>query len=91
MNKLGKVAGINLLILFCYMIFIYISNKGTGEAELGILIFAAFCITIHVFLNFGLGIYFVFRHDKALGRAFFLSAGIVLVVGFSSCLGSVAL
>jgi hypothetical protein len=91
MNKLGRVAGINLLILFCYMVLIYVSNQGTGEAELGILLLAAFSIAVHVFLNFVLGIYFVFKQDKAMGRAFLLSAGIVLVVGFSSCFGAVSL
>jgi len=79
------------LILFIYMVLIYFSMSGGSEAELGIALMASFCIGIHVFVNFVAGIYFFVKSDRVAGRAFLLSAGIVLVVGFSSCLGSVAL
>jgi len=90
MKNLGKIAGINLLILFIYMVLIYIGTTGGGEEELGLLISAALCIAVHVFTNFVIGLYFLFTSQSTKGLAFLLSAGIVLLVGFSSCLGSFA-
>ena len=91
MNKLGKVAGINLLILFVYMILIYFTNSGGGEAELAIALLSSLCIGLQVFVNFVLGIVFFVKSDRVAGRAFLLSAVVVLVVGFSSCFGAVSL
>jgi hypothetical protein len=88
MNKLGKVPGINLLILLFYMVWIYCVNKGTSEAALGILLLSAFAITAHVILNLVIAFVYFVKRDKEKGKAFLLSAGIVLVVGFSSCLGA---
>jgi len=90
MNNLGKIVGVNLLILFIYMLWIILSNAGP-EAALGIVILAAMCIVVHVVLNFIIAIYYFIKGNKPTGKAFFLSAGLVLVIGFSSCLGSASL
>jgi hypothetical protein len=89
MESLKKIGGINLLILLLYMGLINVSSTGP-ERELGVLVFAATAITFHVGINILLAVILFFKKDKN-ARAFLLSAVIVLVVGFSTCLGSTML
>lgn len=87
MQTLKKIAGINLLILLVYTAIVFFSNLDTG-GSLTILVVLMVIIGIHVFINLVLGIIFFTQKDNERGRAFLLSALIVLVVGFSSCFGS---
>jgi hypothetical protein len=92
MKPLKKIAGINLLVLFAYSIIIrFSSGAGTQGAAAGILIMSAFAVGIHVFICLLVtGIEYANR-SKETGRAWLLSSGIVLLVGFSTCLGNASL
>lgn len=86
MSDIKQIAGINLLILLLYMVLINVSSTGS-ERELGLLIFSSFAIVAHVAVNVLIAIVF-FIKKKNSAKSYLLSAAIVLVIGFSSCLGS---
>jgi hypothetical protein len=93
MEHIKKIGGINLILLVVYMLLLNVSALGSdtgSEAGLGVLIMAAFIIGCHVFINLAVGIVMFIKRDPR-GKAFLLSSVVVLVVGFSSCLGSIAL
>ncbi|MEJ1242466.1 hypothetical protein WBG78_30235 [Chryseolinea sp. T2] len=92
MEHIKKIGGINLLVLVAYMVLINISgiSSGGGEAGLGALLLAAFLIGLQVFVNFATSIV-LFIKKAPQAKAFLLSSVIVLVIGFSACLGSAAL
>lgn len=93
MKSLKKVAGINLLVLLAYSIIIRVLSSGGGAqgAAAGILIMSAFAVGIHVFICLIVtGIEYT-NKSKESGRAWLLSSGIVLLVGFSTCLGNASL
>ena len=83
MDSFKKVAGINLLILVIYSIGVHI--YATEQVET--LILLAVLISIQVGVNFIVSIISFIMKEKKRGIAFIASAGIILVVGFSSCLG----
>lgn len=98
MKHLGKIVRINLLVLLAYSVIIRvwaISESGNGnEAKqgrsLGILILSAGVIAMHVLgsLIISLSNY---NTNKDLGKAWLLTTGIVLLVGFLACLGNAIL
>jgi uncharacterized membrane protein len=93
MKSLKKIAGINLLVLFAYSIVIRLASMGAGSqgGSAGILIMSAFAVGLHVFICLLLtGVEYANR-SKETGRAWLLSSGIVLLVGFSTCLGNASL
>ena len=90
MNSLKKVAGINLIILLIYTLLTNVSTTG-GERGLQIAIVLAMLIVLHTGINFVVSIAFFIKRNKIAGRNFLLSALIVLVIGFSACLGSASL
>ena len=91
MQHLKKIAGINLLVLIAYTTLVFVFNYDEREGSFTIMLIMMPLIGIHVFVNIVLGIIFFTQKDNARGRAFLLSALVVLIVGFSSCLGSGAL
>ena len=93
MKPLKKIAGINLLVLLAYSIIIRVLSSGGGAqgGAAGILIMSAFAVGIHVIICLLVtGIEYANR-SKETGRAWLLSSGIVLLVGFSTCLGNASL
>lgn len=91
MKPLTKIAGINLLILLTYSALIRLVNgRGEGQA-MGILMMSAFAVGLHVFICAVIGATFYGEKNKELRRAWFLSMGIVLLIGFSTCLGNASL
>lgn len=86
-----KAIVVNLLILIGYTLYVNLSAENGGDRALGILIILAFLIGIHVFINFIISIAAFMRKDKATGKTFLLNAGIILLVGFSSCWGSASI
>ena len=93
MKSLLKIAGINLLVLLAYSIVIRLVYVGDGkhDASMGILIMSAFAVGIHVLACLIVtGAEFA-NKSKETGRAWLLSSGIVLLVGFSTCLGNASL
>ncbi len=92
MNPLKKIAGINLAVLLAYSILIRVANGGSGKGgAMGILIISAFVIGIHVLICLIVTAAAYGNKSKGLDRAWFLSSGIVLLVGFSTCLGNASL
>jgi hypothetical protein len=76
MNKIGKITGINLLILVLYVIICGFS-KDIGSLMVLIALHFLLCITI--------GVIFFFLKDSSKSNSFILSAFLVLLIGFSSC------
>jgi hypothetical protein len=89
MKDIRKIVGINLLVMLVYMILINVTSLGQ-ERQLAVLVFSAFAVGIHVAISILVSvIFFIQKNPRA--KAFLLSAGIVLVIGFSSCLGSASI
>ena len=87
MGNLTKILGINLLILLIYTLVINFTASG-NQKHYDILFFLAFSIAAQVVINIILCIVYFTKKNNQLGKAFLLSAGVVLVVGFSACMGS---
>ena len=90
MNLLKKIAGFNLLAILVYSIIIRLLNYGPkhNDASLGILILSAFAVGLHVLICALISFFEFSSKRREKGRAWILSAGIVLLVGFSVCLGN---
>jgi hypothetical protein len=95
MKEIKKIAGYNLLIVLIIMILLRVfSITSSGELDesnqqygnLGTYILAALIVLMGFLVNITLGIIYFAKKDKELGRAFLLSAFLVLLVGFSSCI-----
>jgi hypothetical protein len=86
MEEIKKVAGINLAILLGYMLLINVANTGP-ERGLGVAIFSAMLIVVQVGLNVLVAIIH-FVQKKRSAKSYLLSALLVLIIGFSACLGS---
>jgi hypothetical protein len=92
MNSLKKIAGINLVVILVYSALIRLANGTTADkASLGIMIMSAFAVGIHVLICLVVAGVGYLNNTKDMGRAWLLSAGIVLVIGFSVCLGNASL
>lgn len=86
MNSLKKVAGINLIILLIYNILVNIGSTGSNRG-MQIMFMLMLLIILHVAINFIVSLVFFAKREKTAGRNFLLSSLIVLLIGFSSCLG----
>lgn len=84
MKSVSKITGVNLAIMLIYSLLIRLNSTGNDKA-LGILIFSAFVITVHVLILLIICAVFYAGGQKEQGRAFLLSSGLVLLIGFSSC------
>jgi hypothetical protein len=95
MKSLGRIALINILVILAYSSIIRLiawgGSRGGNEAGLGIAIVSALVVGMHVLICLiGAGAYYS-NKKKDLGKAWLLSAGVVLLVGFSTCLGNASL
>ena len=88
MRSLKKIAGINLVLILVYSALIRLANGTADKASLGIMIMSAYAIALHVLICV---IVSALHKNKAIGKSWLLSAGIVLVIGFSVCLGNASL
>lgn len=79
-----KVLWSNLFIMLLYNIWLPVAYGHDQYIFVGL----AFFIVIQVVLNFIIGIIFAFTKKDELTRAFLLSSGLVLLIGFSTCLGN---
>jgi hypothetical protein len=92
MKPLRKIAGINLAALVAYSILIRVLSGGGGQSgSMGILLISAVVVGLHVLICLVATAGAYGDKDKELGRAWLLSSGIVLLVGFSTCLGNASL
>ena len=90
MNIIKKIAGINLIVLVAYTLLANLSFHG-AERTLGVAIVMAYAVGLHVVICFLAMLYGFVNKNKPLGRAWLLTGGLVLVIGFSACLGSASL
>ncbi len=78
--KKSQIHIINLVILFVYMVVITAAYKD------GVLILSVLPIALHVLINFILFLVNI-SSDRPIGLTYLLSSLLVLLIGFSSCLG----
>ena len=92
MNETKKVVGINLLVLLVYNIIVHLMYFEEGkEKGLSILFALLFVVGIHVIINLLLWITYNITSNPKLAKAYLISSGIVLLVGFSSCWANAAI
>lgn len=93
MKHLKKIVGINLVVLLVYsaIIRLVVAPGDNDGKSIGILIISAVVISFHVIVNLLIMIFYYLDKNKALGNAWLLSAGIVLLVGFSTCWGNASI
>lgn len=91
MKSIRKIAGINLVIIIIYSCLIRVISSRGDNMSMSIVVFSAMAVGFHViFCLIVTGVAYAGR-DSELGRAWLLSAGIVLLVGYSVCLGNAKL
>jgi hypothetical protein len=91
MNSLKTVAGINLVIILVYSALIRLSTGTGNNPGLGIAIMSAYAIVLHVLVCLVVAGAAYLNKSKDMSKSWLLSAGIVLVIGFSVCLGNASL
>jgi hypothetical protein len=79
MNEIRKIVGMNLLILFLYVVITALYTSGQNALELMLLIAGHFVICLLI----GIGYYIAKKNVK--GNALVLSSFLVLLIGFSTC------
>jgi heme/copper-type cytochrome/quinol oxidase subunit 2 len=88
MNALKKIGGINLVILLAYSILARLIDNQPGQYKgLGFMMFMVVFVALHVLVNLVICLFHFVRKNRELGKAYLLSAILVLVIGFSACLG----
>jgi hypothetical protein len=79
-----KILGVNLGIFAVYTLLSFL--MGYKDASGGM--YHAFFIVIHVILSFLIGIIrLITVKNNSDGGAFILSAGLILIIGFGTCVG----
>lgn len=89
MKEIKVVAGINLIILLIYSVIIHFTYNHDGG--LGILIISAFIISIHFIVLLVMAGVASSRKEGDMARAYGLSSGLVLLIGFGTCWGSASI
>jgi peptidoglycan/LPS O-acetylase OafA/YrhL len=80
--EMKKILLINLGIFAVYTLLSYLISPKEG------MIYHAFFIVSHVILNFLIGIISLIANSRnSNGGAYILSAALVLVIGFGTCMG----
>lgn len=87
MKSLKSIAGYNLLAILAYSVLIRLAAGG----DMGILIISAFAVGLHVVTALVISGFYASDKKKEEARAWLLTALLVLLVGFSTCLGNAAL
>ncbi len=75
-----KIGGINLLVIIIYTVIFQANFLNTFELYVLVII-------THYIINLFASITYFSRHNNKLGRAYLLSSGLVLLIGFSTCFG----
>ena len=92
MNQIQKLLRNNMLILLTYTALSGISSMGSRDHNgLGAMILMALAVGLHTLVLLAVSIVKFIRYDKAGGKAYLLSALLVLLIGFSACYGVAAL
>lgn len=91
MGKIGKIAGLNILVMLVYLAilcsYLFLTKGQTkgGYANLDRLLIPFGAIVIHAILAIIVSIYHFINKNTSTGQAYLISAGLVLVIGFSPC------
>lgn len=93
MKNFGKIVGINVGILLLYSLVIRLLSGGGSHSDgsMGILIMSAYVVGAHVVVCGLVSLFLFGGSDREKARAWLATTGIVLLVGFSVCLGNAAL
>jgi uncharacterized membrane protein YwzB len=93
MKNLGKIAGINLIGVLVYssVIRIVFWSDSSQDRSMDILISSAVAVGIHVIICFLVSVIGFVTSNNETGRNWLATTGIMLLVGFSVCLGNAAL
>jgi uncharacterized membrane protein HdeD (DUF308 family) len=80
--EMKKILLINLGIFAVYTVFSYLIAPKEG------MIFHAFFIAVHVIINFLIGVVSLITDSKnSNGGSYILSAALILLIGFGTCIG----
>lgn len=90
MSKFWKIFIVNVVILLVYSLIVHATQSGS-ERGLGVLILSAFLIGLQVLINFIVALVCFSDGDKASGKLYLLNTGLMLLIGFSTCLGNAAI
>jgi len=94
MKKTQKIVGLNLLILLVYNVlvfsiaYLYLAQEGYDLANYTFVM--VLCILLQCVICIGLSISHFVRKNAQLGKTYLLSFLVVLIIGFSSCLGGMS-
>jgi hypothetical protein len=92
MKKFGKVVGMNLAVVLFYSALIRIVDWGEGGGGLtGVLLLSAIAVGLHTLVCLIISLGCFGSRDNEGGRVWLGTTAIVLVVGFSVCLGNASL
>jgi hypothetical protein len=93
MKNFGIVAGSNLGILLLYSLVIRIifMSDNSRDRPMDILYTSAFAVGIHVIVCFLISVIAYVSGKSEWGKAWLATTGVVLLIGFSVCLGNAAL
>jgi heme/copper-type cytochrome/quinol oxidase subunit 2 len=88
MNAVKKIGGVNLAILLIYSVIARLSDtKGGTYKGMGFMMMMMLFVALHVVVTLIICLIHFARKNKELGRAYLLSSILVLIIGFSACLG----
>lgn len=92
-DKVKKVVGMNLLILFLFaaIVLAYSWNDTGHMAGIGYAIMMMYFVGFQVFVNLILGVIAFIQKKNASGKAFLLAMLAVAIIGASSCFGGMIL
>lgn len=82
-----KTASINLFIFLFYTILIQLLLNNSQDKKLPIIIYTGFCIFIHFLILFISGIN-SYHNNSNDGKSKILISLVLLMIGFSTCLGT---
>lgn len=84
MENLGKIAGYNILFIFCYDIVLRLAmDKGS------VMIISMFFVAAQVLFNFVYAIVCYSSKKTPRGHSFLLTTFLVLIIGFGVCMTNV--
>ena len=94
MSSFGKIVGINLAVLLVYSIIIRVlsgSSTNGSDRSMGILLGSAIAVFFHLVLCLIIAVAEFLSGHRESGRRWLSAAVVVLLVGFSVCLGNAEL
>jgi hypothetical protein len=91
MEQNKKIIWINLAILLIYTVIIQLTGELQSDhshKSLFILMYTMYAIIAHLGINIFVTIFFFYKDDNDKGKVLALSSLLIILVGFSTCLGN---